>query len=37
MWKEWNKCLDKDLPNVWSADLKDKSDDFNSFLMHLFF
>ncbi len=39
MWKELTKCLVDVTINVWSEDLtrRDKSDDFNSFLMHLFF
>ncbi len=39
VWKELMKCLVDDSSNVWSADLsqRHKSDDFNSFLMHLFF
>jgi hypothetical protein len=32
MWKELSKCLDDVLSNVWLND-----NDFNSFLMHLFF
>ena len=35
MWKELNKCLDKDSPKCLVN--RYKSDDFNSFLMHLFF
>jgi hypothetical protein len=39
MWKELIKYLADVTTNVWSEDLtrRDKSDDFNSFLMHLFF
>ncbi len=35
LWKELNKCLDEDSPKCLVG--RCKSDDFNSFLMHLFF